>query len=104
MDYAPHILMVRNMLTAYDSNGRIIPSDGSWVRLCPCRCDDDGSQELTTPTGEGYKSKYHVVAERHPLSDGDEVLILDAEGKERGKGTVTNLKRTNYLNYMHFYL
>lgn len=104
MDYAPHILMVKSMLTAYDENGRLIASDGQWARLCPCRCDDDGSEELSTPTGETYQSKYHVVSERHPLSDGDEVMILGSDGEERGKGTVRNLKRTNYLNYMQFYL
>lgn len=101
MLYAPHTLYIKSADTLQvDSLGRPVVSQGDWVKIGPCRCDDDSTQELKSENGQYYKSRFHVVFDKNmQVNEGDEVKCLNADGTVRGGGFVGMVKSTNYLSY-----
>mgnify|MGYP006969163478 CR=1 FL=1 len=102
MMYAPHTLYVkREHPIEMDSFGKPVkPSEAEWVKVGVCRCDDDSTQELVSPNGQTYLSRYHVVYDRtDAISEGDEIRCVQSDGKVRGQGVVGRARSTNYLGY-----
>jgi hypothetical protein len=108
MYYEPHILQVwHGEQTERDEFGRIVKvSDGQWVDVIPCRCDDNHSKLIKTQTGETYHSSYKIACDKtSAVKLGDKVRVLDkSDGSERGAGVIGDLERTNYLSYMAIWL
>ncbi|MBR1526798.1 MAG: hypothetical protein IJ640_09105 [Prevotella sp.] len=108
MYYEPHILQVwQDEQTEHDEFGRIVKlSDGGWVDVCGCRCDDNHSKLLKTETGEIYRSSYRIACDKTDgITMGDKVRCLNRDDlSERGSGIVGDLVRTNYLGYMQIWL
>lgn len=104
MIYAPHILQVRKDGIRRDEYGRITASsDDAWMTVCECRCDDDTTQSLTSPNGETYLSRHHVVCPANGVKPGDYIRCVHG-GKVRGEGEVRIVKNTNFLNYTEIWV
>ena len=100
MYYEPHILEKRTVSVTKDSYGRIVTSNGAWVTVCRCRCDDNTIQEIRDDNGKVYRPKYHIVARPHAdVAAGDEIRVLTEGGEERASGLVTTVKHLNVLPY-----
>ena len=108
MIYEPHILQVWcDEQTEHDDFGRIVKTaEGQWKDVIGCRCDDNHSKLLKTPTGETYHSSYKIACDRtESLKLGDKVRCLNrGDMTTRGSGIIGDLERTNYLNYMAIWL
>lgn len=107
MMYAPHRLFRKERAeTVKDEFGRTIrPSETDWVEVGACRCDDNGGQEVTSANGELFRFSYHIVAVKGvDVKAGDTVLVLNGDGSERGRGVVSRVTVTNYLDYASIYV
>ena len=84
-----------------DEYGKPLPTVATaWVKVCPCRCDDNTTQELRSDNGHVYMSRYHVVYDKtNAIVEGDEVMCINADGSIRAQGVVGMVKSTNYLGY-----
>lgn len=107
MLYAPHILQVK-VITPPDKDeyNQSIPGTGgeSWQDVCPCRCDDNATQEFTSDNGQVYRPDYHVVCGQPvPVKAGDCVRCMDGDAV-RGQGEVYRVKSTNYLGYSELWM
>ena len=87
-----------------DEFGRLLPLDGGWVRIGVCRCDDTSIAEVTDATGRVFRPRYKVVAHRADIKVGERIRVENEDGTIRGEGVVSNVTKTNYLDYMTIYL
>lgn len=105
MMFAPHILQKKVVSPIErDEFGRIISgNDEVWEDVCPCRCDDNTTQEFASENGSVYRPNYHVVCEANNVKAGDFVRCLD-NGIVRGEGEVFMAKSSNWFKYTELWL
>lgn len=123
MYYKPHILQVRRHDQARDEYGRLLEDKDRWVDVCPCRCDDNTTQEFRGENAIIYRPKYHIVCEGHiEVYEGDEIRcvpfasednnkfafafgeqsfneVTTSSNTERCRGVVYMVKQYNFYNY-----
>ena len=99
MIYAPHTLLRRRAQADFDENGNPV-FRGEWQRLCRCRCDDAGSEEIALPGGRVFRPRYKIVCEGADTDvlDGDEVRVTEGNSL-RAEGTARRHERTNWYDY-----
>lgn len=103
MFYTPHKLQKRTTAETRDEYGRIAGTEETWEDVCPCRCDDNTTQQLTSENGEVYYPKHHVVCPSNGIVAGDYVRCMDGE-HVRGEGEVSMVKNTNYYRYTEIWM
>lgn len=103
MIYAPHILFVERVTETRDAFNRAYAS-ATWVRVGPCRCDDNRDVVLSLDNSKEYVPKYHIVMPRTCcVRNGAKVRVENPDGTVRGEGTADNVRILNYLDYADFY-
>ena len=104
MQYAPHTLFVKRKEETRDGYNRVTSVSEDWVLVGPCRCDDNSTSIVSTVNSKEYVPRYHIVSERTTMvKDGDDILVLNADGSVRGQGKADNVRVLNYLNYTDLY-
>lgn len=98
---AKHILQVKRIAAnATDELGRPIKSDGRWVNICKCRCDDNTTKYFKTDNGSVYRPAYHIVCDGQiEVMEGSIIRCIDENGRIRGEGKVYTAQRLNFLPY-----
>ncbi len=109
MLYAPHTLYKRVIpAESVDEYGRpiVLDSDEEWEKVCGCRCDDNGDNEVVMPDGTVVVPTYHIViGENNPdVKTGDYVRCLKDDGTVRGEGHIVKKKTINYWPYAEIYV
>lgn len=103
MMFAPHKLQKKVAELSNDEFGRPVFADESWEDVCPCRCDDNMTQEFKSENGEVYRPKYHVVCEKCAIQAGDFVRCMEGDSI-RGEGEVYTVKNTNFFDYTEIWM
>lgn len=105
MIYNPHILQRKAVKPIVrDEYGRIVSEPIEyWEDICPCRCDDNTTQEFKSENGHIYRPKYHVVCERNNIKSGDVVRCI-SNNVIKGEGKVVMVKNTNYFGYTEIWM
>lgn len=105
MYYAPHDLYKKVVLNVRDSFNRITSNEERWEKVGECRCDDNTTEKFEDSNGRVYIPKYKIVADRHPVEEGDYVQCrMKGTDEVRGEGRVFNAPKCNYLDYMVLYV
>lgn len=105
MYYAPHTLQKSLNTVTLDSYGRPSREEGGWEDVGACRCDDNSTDDIVTDDGSTYRPRYKVVCEPScEIENGNFVRCVASDGTVRGSGVAVKVQRTNYLDYMLFYL
>ena len=109
MYYAPHTLEKRTTAKRQnDEFGRPLPATSAegWTRVCRCRCDHLGSQEVKLADGTIIKAEYKIVCDRNmpSVNVGDYVRCVSDDGTVRGEGKVVKPRTLNRLPYAEIYI
>jgi len=91
-----------------DDYGMPVVGEGSWEKVCRCRCDDNTKMKLVDDNGREYRPSHNIVCEGDlsQFSGGEKIRVTMADGTTfRAGGTVKDVKRHNwYNNYTILYV
>lgn len=104
MHYSPHTLQVFRKNETRDEFNRVVSSNGQWVDVTACRCDDNSAKVVNPDNGLAFVPRYHIVANNNSeVRNGDTVRCLREDGSIRGEGRAINVRSLNKLDYMDLY-
>lgn len=105
MIYAPHTLYVAPLNhSEFDERMNPVRRDAEFVQFCSCRCDNRNVEKIQLDNERFYFSRYHIVAEKSGVKNGQLIRVVDEDGDIAAEGRVVKVAKSNYFGYMEIWL